>query len=195
MFKHLEYIACYECHLDLVVLYQMPLRADSRFVPSQWETTLLCNDISHWLGASLKSGLLHLLASSDCFRSNTHKARNIQVRGAFQKGSWALKSNFHLWIKCTSFNAWVRYFVWNFKGDLWNSTQNMWLIHWKMWFLYNVEILRAPLRIIYLAEKHIDILVVNYGVSMQATYNLHIIYTYSFNPFMTSPHLHTWGPQ
>ena len=27
-------------------------RADSRFAPSQWETALLCNDVSHWLGAS-----------------------------------------------------------------------------------------------------------------------------------------------
>ena len=25
---------------------------DSRFVPSQWEIALLCNDISHWLGWS-----------------------------------------------------------------------------------------------------------------------------------------------
>ena len=32
-------------------------RADSRFVPSQWETALLCNDVSHWLGASLESAL------------------------------------------------------------------------------------------------------------------------------------------
>ena len=30
-------------------------RADSWFPPSQWETALLCNDVSHWLGASLKS--------------------------------------------------------------------------------------------------------------------------------------------
>ena len=28
------------------------LRADSRFGPSQWETVLLCNNISHWLGTS-----------------------------------------------------------------------------------------------------------------------------------------------
>ena len=28
-------------------------RADSRFAPSQWETVLLCNDVSHWLGTSL----------------------------------------------------------------------------------------------------------------------------------------------
>ena len=32
-------------------------RADSRFAPSQWETALLCNDVSHWLGASLWSAL------------------------------------------------------------------------------------------------------------------------------------------
>ena len=32
-------------------------RANSRFAPSQWETTLLCNDVSHWLGTSLKSAL------------------------------------------------------------------------------------------------------------------------------------------
>ena len=36
-------------------------RADSRFAPSQWETALLCNDVSHWLGASLESvvNILH----------------------------------------------------------------------------------------------------------------------------------------
>ena len=34
-------------------------RADSRFAPSQWETALLCNAVSHWLGVSLES-VLHL---------------------------------------------------------------------------------------------------------------------------------------
>ena len=29
----------------------------------------------------------------------------------------------HCCIKIISFNVWVRYFVWNFKGTLWNSTQ------------------------------------------------------------------------
>ena len=33
-------------------------RADSRFAPSQWETALLCNDVSHWRGASLESALM-----------------------------------------------------------------------------------------------------------------------------------------
>ena len=30
---------------------------DFRFVPSQWETALLCNDVSHWLSANLESVL------------------------------------------------------------------------------------------------------------------------------------------
>ena len=29
-------------------------RADSRFAPSQWETALLCNDVSYWLSANLE---------------------------------------------------------------------------------------------------------------------------------------------
>ena len=32
-------------------------RADSRFALSQWETALLCNDVSHWPGANLESAL------------------------------------------------------------------------------------------------------------------------------------------
>ena len=31
--------------------------AYTRFAPSLWETALLCNDISHWLGTSLESAL------------------------------------------------------------------------------------------------------------------------------------------
>ena len=33
-------------------------RADSRFALSQWETVLLCNDVSHLLGANLESALI-----------------------------------------------------------------------------------------------------------------------------------------
>ena len=33
--------------------------------------------------------------------------------------------------------------MWNFKGTLWNSTQNILPIHWKIQFLYKCEILRA----------------------------------------------------
>ena len=35
-------------------------RADSRFAPCQWETSLQSNVVSHWLGATLESALLPL---------------------------------------------------------------------------------------------------------------------------------------
>ena len=33
------------------------VRTDSMFAPSQWETSLQCNGVSHWLSASLESAL------------------------------------------------------------------------------------------------------------------------------------------
>ena len=33
------------------------VRSDSQFASSQWETVLLCNKVSHWLGAILESTL------------------------------------------------------------------------------------------------------------------------------------------
>ena len=38
-------------------------KADSRFAPSQWETALQSNTVSHWLGASLESALYHEVQS------------------------------------------------------------------------------------------------------------------------------------
>ena len=38
---------------------------DSRFVPSQLETALLCNDVSHWLGAAENSALF-IWTSYEC---------------------------------------------------------------------------------------------------------------------------------
>ena len=45
-------------------------RAESRFVPSQWEMALLCNDISHWLGTNLVSAwfFLGLLPANEIWR-------------------------------------------------------------------------------------------------------------------------------
>ena len=38
-------------------------RDDSRLAPSQWETSLQSNAVSHWLGANLESALLWLSAA------------------------------------------------------------------------------------------------------------------------------------
>ena len=54
------------CACSIAILVY--LRADSRFVPSQWEMALLCNVVSHWLGASLESALYLI---SEQVRSST----------------------------------------------------------------------------------------------------------------------------
>ena len=46
---------------DMQCAARIVFRADSRFAPRQWETALLCNDVSHWLGASLKSAQVFIL--------------------------------------------------------------------------------------------------------------------------------------
>ena len=75
-----------------------------------------------------------------------HAVTEIQATRPFQNRIWARKSgsSFQHCIKIISFNVWVRYFVWNFKGTLWNSTQNILPIHWEMYSLLRREDLRAP---------------------------------------------------
>ena len=47
---------CRICGVRLIPMITT-CRADSRFAPSQWETSLQSNAVSHWLGASLESAL------------------------------------------------------------------------------------------------------------------------------------------
>ena len=55
----------------------MYFRAHTRFALSQWETALLCNNISHWLGASLESALYLL------FLKTFHHVRSSEVSDYF----------------------------------------------------------------------------------------------------------------
>ena len=50
---------------DGVSFLQPAYKADSRFAPRQWEMALLCNDISHWLGANLESALSLWIHNTD----------------------------------------------------------------------------------------------------------------------------------
>ena len=45
---------------------------DSRFVPCQWETALLCNNVSHWLGTNLESALPWCCVMSYTVSSRCH---------------------------------------------------------------------------------------------------------------------------
>ena len=74
-------------------------RADSRFAPSQWETALLCNDVSHWLGGSLESApsTEGPEASTACLIPSSRSARLpwrlcelVAVAGAWPARTWAV---------------------------------------------------------------------------------------------------------
>ena len=41
-----------------IIMSVIMFQADSRFAPSLWEKSLLCNDVSHWWGVSLESDLM-----------------------------------------------------------------------------------------------------------------------------------------
>ena len=47
-----------DCHcVRYYLLTHIHYRADAKFAPSQWETSLQSNAVSHWLGANLESAL------------------------------------------------------------------------------------------------------------------------------------------
>ena len=64
----IEYTICLECidiynwcHFRLIckkLVNFIWCKTDSRFAPSQWETSLQSNAVSHWLGANQESALL-----------------------------------------------------------------------------------------------------------------------------------------
>ena len=64
-------------HMNLIYIDYIDglTRADSRFAPSQWETALLCNNVSHWLGANLESALL----TQECWLQCINLLLNIHV--------------------------------------------------------------------------------------------------------------------
>ena len=65
--------------------YLKKYRVDSRFVPSQWEMALLCNDVSHWLGANLESPL-------EIYRLNTLKSIFERVFNNSRVSQWLPKA-------------------------------------------------------------------------------------------------------
>ena len=69
-------------------------RADSRFAPSLWETALLCNDVSHWLGANLESALLLIPCP---LPSPGHQHRQYQLLSI---SYWCITTcNIHFWLR------------------------------------------------------------------------------------------------
>ena len=61
------------------LIFNFHYRADSRCAPSQWETALLCNDVSHWLGANLESALLCIITNEHTFSPGFKSVQASQI--------------------------------------------------------------------------------------------------------------------
>ena len=100
-------------------------RADSTFAPSQWEATLHCNDISHWLGASLETTL--------CVRKwlFNHKFYTHLVEGCYVcVVSWALICNH------THSDKMTRIYLYRLVYKKWTNT-----LRWTAWQVFYFYIL------------------------------------------------------
>ena len=83
MFNILDYLLFGEKTLP------KPCRVDFRFVPSQWEMALLCNDACHWLGTSLGS----TLTMADLLSiGSASLARSIRIRFHFRHRTGRIRS-------------------------------------------------------------------------------------------------------
>ena len=73
---HMKLIYSYHCYYLIfhITSTSTHCRAYSRLTLSQWETALLCNDVSHWLGARLVSAPYSLALLSALLRNILLKA-------------------------------------------------------------------------------------------------------------------------
>ena len=87
-------------------IVDIPDRADFRFAPSQWETVLLCNDVSHWLGANLEPAMLSSMGFGTILIEDNHwkiasygfvtriiiflkaEYRTFEITGISPRGQW-----------------------------------------------------------------------------------------------------------
>ena len=75
-------------------------RVDSRFVPSQWETSLQSNGVSHWLVANLESALL-ISRIGECYMTLLMISQHWLVQGSLRWWlNWSLHASSHYLSQC-----------------------------------------------------------------------------------------------
>ena len=75
-------------------------RAESRFAPSQWETALLCNDVSHWLCTNLEAALFQY----ECLAWKAHlKSADILTRA----DSGVVPNQWETALLCNDVSLWL----------------------------------------------------------------------------------------
>ena len=98
-------------------LTALQFRADSRLAPSQWETLLQCNTVSHWLGANLESTLYLIMTAP--------------LWGAVQERRNSIANALELRLSCTDPSIWALL--------VWNMAQLGIIIDWSVMTWYYIQ--------------------------------------------------------
>ena len=126
---HIAWIQMDERQVDLLPKSFNISRGHCGYGLSQWQTTLHCNVGCHWLSQHKDWSLyIHSEPVSQepvSLRLMTSQLKDIVTHA--QK---------YMTVKCTFCGVWVQNFVWNFKGALWNFTQNSEPIHRQICILW-----------------------------------------------------------
>ena len=99
-------------------------RADSRFVLCQWETSLQCNAVSHWLGTNLESALISLMPQTAKTASIGNSVSLISCgwRQAAEFGSPYPSDTIDPWQIFNNNSCCIHYGPWNESHHLINKT-------------------------------------------------------------------------
>ena len=86
----------FQVNIQGISVYGNKHRADSRLAPSQWETSLQRNAVSHWLGVNLESALIQYRRSPFTVSQHSPQRRAICLLfRAVQDWQWPLKNGWN----------------------------------------------------------------------------------------------------
>ena len=91
-------------------------RDQSRYVPSQWETSLHCNDVSHWLGTYLDRSLyslFHAFRLWDMLIQSTSTEWVIICRHCCEDSNTAMMAYCGVVMVCQQCGPWYEWALWN----------------------------------------------------------------------------------
>ena len=119
--------------MDLHCELTSQTRTDPKFAPSQRETALLCNDVSHWLGASLESAMQVVLCSALCCVQYCVILDRVITRPLSIPDKETDTSSLHCYAPQSVINERI---CWRPLIQMWNADQAAQICQWRYYLPY-----------------------------------------------------------